>query len=401
MTSAVLLRGVDLAAFAAALTHRLRTGGVTVSASGPACFVAAFRELRPASRSRLYWISRLTLVNRVEDLPTFDAIFAAVFDDAVLPTDPVSRSSAQGKSADRGPTSRRRRSGGPPSEGVPWATRPPVSGAATATADPDVVPEALPSRIIARAEESFDTFDDEDLRLIGTWLERSLTRWPTRTTMRSQVKPRGHAVDLRATLRRSRSTGWEPVTLVRTDHRRQRRRIVLMCDVSRSMQPYAAIYLHLMRAAALRQNGIRPEVFAFATSLTRLTAVLSHRSAEAALRRANDKVVDRFGGTHLAGAISELLGPAHGGMLRGAVVIIASDGWDSDPPAALDHALARLTRRSAHLIWLNPRAAAPGFQPLAGAMAAALPYCDAVVPAHSLLGIQQLFGTLADLAIRR
>ena len=401
MTSAVLLRGVDLAAFAAALSHRLRTGGVVVSASGPGCFVAAFRELRPASRSRLYWVARLPLDNRAEDLPVFDAIFAAVFDDAVLPTDPVSRGAGQGKSAEQSPSARRRRSGGPPAEGLPWATRPPVSSAGSSPPDPDVVPEALPSRIAARAGESFDTFDDDDLRLIGTWLERSLTRWPTRTTMRPVVDRRGRGIDMRSTLRRSRSTGWEPITLVRTDRARRLRRMVLICDVSRSMQPYAAIYLHLMRATALRQNGIRPEVFAFSTSLTRLTAVLSHRSAEAALARANEKVVDRFGGTHVARALAELLGPAHGAVLRGAVVIIASDGWDSDPPELLDQALRRMTRRSAHLIWLNPRAAAPGYQPLTGAMAAALPYCDAVVPAHSLSAMGELFDTLGELAGRR
>ena len=398
MTGPALLRGVDLAAFAAALTHRMRTGGVTVSASGPASFVAANRELVPDSRSRLYWTARLTLVNRAEDLPAFDAVFDAVFADAVLPTDPVARSAAQGKSSpDAAPSTRRRRDGGPQTEGLPWATRPPTTRSAAGSEDSDVAPELLPSRIVARAEESFDTFDDADLRLIGTWLEHSLTRWPTRRTMRAEADRHGRRVDLRGTIRRSRSTGWEPLTLVRTHPRRERRRIVLVCDVSRSMQSHAGIYLHLMRAAALRQNGIRPEVFAFSTTLTRLTAVLAHRSPEAALARANAKVVDRYGGTHLGSAVSALLGPPHGSALRGAVVIIASDGWDSDPPEVLSHALARLTRRAAHLVWLNPRAAAPGFQPLTGAMAAALPYCDVVLPADSLSGVRDLFAALAGL----
>ena len=138
----------------------------------------------------------------------------------------------------------------------------------------------------------------------------------------------------------SRATGWEAVVLARTRARRGPGGSCCMCDVSRSMQPYAAIYLHLMRAAALRQAGIRPEVFAFSTSLTRLTAVLSHRSAEVALARANAKVVDRYGGTHLGRCVGDLLSPPHGNALRGAVVIIASDGWDSDPPDVLEHALA-------------------------------------------------------------
>ena len=156
------------------------------------------------------------------------------------------------------------------------------------------------------------------------------------------------------------------------------------------MQPYAAIYLHLMRAAVLRQAGIRPEVFAFSTSLTRLTSVLSHRSAEVALQRANAKVTDRYSGTFIGRSVGALLAPPHGNALRGAVVIIASDGWDSDPPDVLAHAMARLRRRAELLVWLNPRAAHSEFQPLAGSMAAALPYCDLFLPAHSLTGLHQL-----------
>ena len=160
------------------------------------------------------------------------------------------------------------------------------------------------------------------------------------------------------------------------------------------MQPYATIYLHLMRAAALRQKGVRPEVFAFSTSLTRLTHTLSHRSAEVALARANAKVVDRYGGTHLGRCVGGLLAAPHGSMLRGALVIIASDGWDSDPPDVLEHALARVRRRAAMVVWLNPRAAQPGFKPLAGSMAAALPYCDLFLPAHSIDGLRELFDAL-------
>ena len=162
------------------------------------------------------------------------------------------------------------------------------------------------------------------------------------------------------------------------------------------MQPYAAIYLHLMRAAAVRRTTIAPEVFAFSTSLTRLTPVLSHSSAEVALARANVKVVDRYGGTHLGHSVAALLSAPHGNALRGAVVVIASDGWDSDPPEALAHAMARLRRRAALVVWLNPRAATHGFQPLAGSMAAALPYCDVFMPAHSLTGLRALFDVLSS-----
>ena len=394
MSAPLLLRGVDLAAFAAALVARLRGVGVLVSADGQANFVQALRLLAPHTPSALYWAARLTLVNRMEDLAAFNALFAAVFG-AIDPgaPNPVAALPLPGPKAPAAGTVRRAggRSGAAPT--LPWATR-------TATDDADAanvaLPDVLPSRIAALADEPFDSFDAQDLRLLGSWLEATAARWPRRRSLRFEPSTAGKRIDLRATMNASRRTGWEAVLLARTRPRRRPRRVVLACDVSRSMQPYAAIYLHLMRAAALRRAGIRPEVFAFSTSLTRLTSVLSHRSAEVALQRANAKVTDRYGGTSIGRSVAGLLAPPHGNALRGAVVIIASDGWDSDPPDVLAHAMARLRRRAAVLVWLNPRAAHREFQPLAGSMAAALPYCDLFLPAHSLTGLRELLLALAD-----
>jgi uncharacterized protein len=400
----LLLRGVDLAAFAAALVARLRSVGVLVSASGPASFVQALRQLAPHTPAALYWAARLTLVNRMEDLSAFDAVFSSVFGELDGPKDrdallqlPGPRTPAAAvvyRAGNRSSTPQSQ------SQDLPWATR-------TATDQGDTVgpsirlPDFLPSRIAALADEPFDQFDPDDLRLLGAWLETSVRRWPRRRSLRLEPSSHGNRIDLRATMKVSRSTGWEAVRLVRTRPVRRPRRVVLVCDVSRSMQPYAAIYLHLMRATVLRQAGIRPEVFAFSTSLTRLTSVLSHRSAEVALERANAKMIDRYGGTFIGRSIGALLAPPHGNALRGAVVIIASDGWDSDPPEVLGHALARLRRRAELLVWLNPRAAHTEFQPLTGSMAAALPYCDLFLPAHSLTGLRQLFVTLASRASQR
>jgi len=393
----LLLRGVDLAAFAAALVARLRGVGVLVSADGQASFVQALRQLAPHTTSALYWAARLTLVNRMEDLTAFDALFVAVFGAAEpdaarssvasLPI-PSNKTPAAGTVRRAG-----RRSGA--AQRLPWATR--ASAGDDDTAGSSVpVPDVLPSRIAALADEPFDRFDPDDLRLLGTWLEATVAGWPRRRSLRFELSAGGKRIDLRATMNKSRATGWESVVLARTRPRRRPRRVVLACDVSRSMRPYAAIYLHLMRAAALRRAGIRPEVFAFSTSLTRLTAVLSHRSAEVALERANAKVTDRYGGTFVGRSVGALLAPPYGNALRGAVVIIASDGWDSDPPDVLAHAMARLRRRAALLIWLNPRAAQREFQPLAGSMAAALPYCDLFLPAHSLAGLHELLLALTS-----
>lgn len=398
MSAPLLLRGVDLAAFAAALVARLRRAGVSVSASGQATFAQALQYLVPQTTSAMYWAARLSLVNRMEDLAGFDAVLQEVFG-SIQPGDTRSAESVLPIAGPKTPAAGivQPAAGSPnaSAEKLPWVTRTVTDQGGVANTNV-LVPDLLPSRIAALADEPFDQFDPEDLRRLGSWLEASVQRWPRRRSLRLERSPHGKRIDLRATMNASRRTGWESLTLARTRPRRRPRRIVLVCDVSRSMQPYAAIYLHLMRAAVLRQARIRPEVFAFSTSLTRLTAVLSHRSAEVALERANTKVTDRYGGTFIGRSIGALLAPPHGNALRGAVVIIASDGWDSDPPDVLQHALARLRRRAQLLVWLNPRAAHSEFQPLAGSMAAALPYCDLFLPAHSLAGLQQLFEALAS-----
>jgi uncharacterized protein len=398
LLSPLLFRGVDLAAFAAALVARLRNSGVAVSASGQATFVQALQYLVPHTTSELYWAARLTLVNRSEDLGAFDAALREVFG-SIQPGDTRSPESVLPIPGPKTPATGIMQPAGSPagagSEKLPWVTRtaPDHNAAAAASV---VLPDLLPSRIAALADEPFDQFDPDDLRLLGSWLQRAAPRWPRRRSLRSEPSPHGKRIDLRATIDASRRTGWEQVLLARTRPRRRPRRVVLVCDVSRSMQPYAAIYLHLMRAAVLRQTRMRPEVFAFSTSLTRLTAVLSHRSAEVALERANTQVTDRYGGTFIGRSLAALLAPPHGNLLRGAVVIIASDGWDSDPPDVLGHAMARLRRRAQVLVWLNPRAAHGEFQPLAGSMAAALPYCDLFLPAHSLAGLREFLLALAS-----
>jgi uncharacterized protein with von Willebrand factor type A (vWA) domain len=169
--------------------------------------------------------------------------------------------------------------------------------------------------------------------------------------------------------------------------------LTLVVDVSQSMQAYAAAYLHLMHALA--RTG-RAETFAFSTSLTRLTPALRHRSATVAMQRATAQVGDRFGGTHLATCLAGLLASRHGNALRGGVLVVASDGWDSDDPVLLARALARIRLRAYRVVWLNPRAAAPGFEPLVGSMAAALPYCDAFLPAHTARALREAWEVVLD-----
>jgi uncharacterized protein with von Willebrand factor type A (vWA) domain len=340
----------------------------------------------------LYWLARVSLTHRHGDLEAFDRVFAAVFDDAGLHLDPHARRSAPTRAytdndryaAASGDDNLLYQDGG----GLPWATLPAVVGVADDDRSPLDTPERLPSNLAGLADTPFENLSAAELELLGRWLESAFRNWPTRRSRRVQPQPHGRYVNLRATMVRSRRSGWEPVHVVRSAPRYVPRRVVMVCDVSQSMQAYATTYLHLMRAAVLSADA---EVFAFATTLTRLTSVLRHRSVDVAIEQASATVVDRFGGTRIASNIDALLRSRHSNVLRGAVVVIASDGWDSDPPAALAVSMARLQRRAHRVMWMNPRVAASGFAPLVGAMAAALPYCDDLLPAHDLRALGDAF----------
>lgn len=386
-----LLPAVDRAAFAVALGDRLRRHGVPVGLPLVQDFVTALARTAPRSRTGLYWTARICLVRDHDDLSEFDAVFDAVFGDAVLPADPHARRDGPGGTPpedDRHapvPGNPHGRSDG---GGLPWVARPTTVGAADSTAEHALtMPERLPSDAAGLADTPFERLGPRETRLLGQWLETALRHWPTRRSRRFAAGPRGARIAVRATVTRSRRTGWEPVLLVRDGPVARPRRVVMLCDVSRSMQPQAVAYLHLMRALALTTDA---EAFAFATSLTRLTGVLTHRSAEAAIDEASRRVVDRFGGTRIAESLRTLLDSHHGGLLRGAVVIIGSDGWDGDPPERLAAAMARLHRRAHRVIWLNPRCAAPGFAPRTSTMAAALPYCDALLPGDTFASLLRL-----------
>jgi uncharacterized protein len=394
--TATLLSGVDRAAFAVAFADRLRSAGVDVGLPAASTFARALAAQPPSTRSALYWLARVTLTHRHSDVDAFDRVFAAVFDHAGLNLDPHSRRQAPARSradddrfvpasGDDGVLSQ---DGG----GLPWATLPAVVGVADDELSPVGIPERLPSNLAGIADTPFEDLSAAELALLGIWLESAFRNWPSRRTRRVQPQAHGRYVNLRATMVRSRRSGWEPVHVVRSAPRYVPRRVVLICDVSQSMQAYATTYLHLMRAAVLSADA---EVFAFGTTLTRLTSVLTHRSVDVAIEQASARVVDRFGGTRIASNLDALLRSRHNGVLRGAVVVIASDGWDSDPPLALAASMARLRRRSHRVIWLNPRVAATGFAPLVGSMAAALPYCDDLLPAHDLRSLGDAFDTVA------
>ncbi len=389
-SGAAILAGVDRAAFVTAFADRLRRAGVPVTVGAVVALVEALAASPAPNRHEAYWLFRLTLVKTVRDLAAFNAVFEAVFGEPAVSEDagPPARS----RPAARDETPPAAFAPAPGAQGLPWHTRPAAVAPAEADEDGPTVPELLPSAVERIADTPFEELDPEQLALLGAWLERSLAHWPSRRTRRREVHPSGSRVALRETMARSRRTGWEPLRLSRHRPVQRPRTVTMVSDVSASMQAYSTAYLHLMRALA--RTG-RAETFAFSTSLTRLTPALRRTSAEEAIARASERVVDRYGGTHLATCLATLLASRHGNTLRGGVLVIASDGWDSDPPDRLAAVMARLRRRTRRVIWLNPRAGSPGFAPLVGSMAAALPFCDEFLPAHTLRELSRVADALA------
>lgn len=385
-----ILRGVDRAAFVTALSARLRASGIAVGITASQSFARALETTRLDAVGPVYWAARITLIRRYDDLATFDRVFADVFNTQVSTLDRLDSPRGRQRSplANAGVMrTGEQRSGGPDDlQALPWATLPAVTGVADHDDSDAAIPDRRPSAIAAIADVPFDELDEQQLSMLADWLATAWRRWPTRTSRRRRPATSGREVAMRATLRRARRTGWEAVELVHARPVRRPRPLVLVCDVSQSMQAYTSAYLHVMRTAALTSDA---EVFAFSTDVTRLTSALRHTSTQVALDTATERVTDRFGGTRIATSLTTVLRGRHGSSLRGAVVVVASDGWDSDPPELLGRAMERLARRAHRVVWLNPRIAASGYQPLVGSMASALPYCDDFLPAHTV-------DTLAD-----
>jgi uncharacterized protein len=220
-------------------------------------------------------------------------------------------------------------------------------------------------------------------------VRRIILSTPERLSRRTRQSSRSSSpLDLRRTVRAAGRTGGDPLRLVYARRRLRPRRLVLLCDVSGSMEPYTRVFLSLLQGAV---TGARAEAFVFSTRLTRLTRQLALRDPDRALARAAASAEDWAGGTRLAASIRRFIDD-HGrrGLARGAVVVILSDGWAQDAPELVAVQMARLKRLAYRIVWVNPRKVALGYRPLVGGMAAALPYCDAFVSGHSYAALAEV-----------
>ncbi len=339
--------------------RELRRAGVVVGTGRIATFARAV-ELAP---HELYWVGRATLIGRRDDVPTYDRVFRMLFG---------------------GPADEPRRERRPPMnlQGA-------FSDGEVPLRDEDVeVSNELTraSRTERLRSRSFATLDDAELAELGRTINRLRLVAPVRRTRRYGAARAG-ALDYRRTVRRALRTGGDPLTLVRRVRRQRPRRVVLLVDISGSMSSFSRALL-IFAHAALRADQ-RWEAFTFGTRLTRLTGVLRTSSPDDALASASRAASDWDGGTRIGDTVRDLLDRySSGATIRGAVVMIMSDGLDVGDVDVLSSQMARLRRLAYRVVWLNPLQENPDYKPLARGMAAALPHVDLFASGHNLIDLE-------------
>jgi uncharacterized protein with von Willebrand factor type A (vWA) domain len=359
---------------AVAFARVLRGAGVDVAVGSVVSFAQALGALGLSRQGPVYWAGRTTLVTSPEDVSLYDRAFSAFWLGELDPDKERSDAAALTLLTDDAPDD------APAPEPDTQPDTEPPGPTLTVRYSPTEVLRHKDFAACSPAELAQVRRLMTDLRLRAA-LRRSRRMEPAR---RARGRP-----DLRRTVRGALRAGGEPVRQAHLEPGRRHRRVVLLCDVSGSMEPYARALLRFLHAAVA--GGSRVEAFAIGTRLTRLTRQLSGRDPDEALRQAAAEVVDWSGGTRL-GAGLRTFNDRWGvrGMARGAVVVILSDGWDRGDPEVLTGEMARLARVAHRVVWVNPLKASPGYAPLARGMAAALPYVDHFVEGHSVASLENL-----------
>ena len=243
--------------------------------------------------------------------------------------------------------------------------------------------------------KDFASLDAEELRAVHRLMAQMTWRLPLRRTRRRQPHPRGRFFDMRRTLRQNMRYGGEVFELARRQRKLKQRPVVVICDISGSMERYSRLLLQFLYVVSSRLD--RVETFVFSTRLTRITRQLAHHDVDHALAAASHSVHDWAGGTRIGDALKVFnYAWARRVLSRGAVVLIISDGWERGDAALLGTEMARLHRSAHRVIWLNPYLGDPAYQPLVRGMQAALPHIDDFLPVHNLASLEDLARWLAE-----
>jgi uncharacterized protein with von Willebrand factor type A (vWA) domain len=378
----------------------LRSVGVGVSPGRMIEFTRSLEYIDLRSREDFRAAARCMLVSRHDQLSLFDAAFDAfwrVWEQDQELNMPIREAIQQivdslpkQQRAPKSPFGRTR-------PGPASSLLAPLSGARAAE-DADNKGEgveflAIYSPTEALRQKNFAQFTPAELvaaRRFMSSIHWDLTR---RRSRRRRPAKRGHAIDVRRSLRRSLRHGGEMMELARRGPKLKRRRIVLLCDISGSMERYTRLLLHFLHAIETTFNNA--EVFVFGTRLTRISRQLRHKDPDAAIAAVSSHVVDWAGGTRIGEALRTFNRHwARRVMGQGAIVIIISDGWDRGDVELLRTEMERLQRASYRLLWLNPLLGSANYRPLTQGIQAALPYVDDFLPIHNLASLEDLAGVL-------
>jgi uncharacterized protein with von Willebrand factor type A (vWA) domain len=369
----------------------LREAGIPVTPGQIRNLAECLSYIDPADRRDFFNTSRCLFVHCADDLALFERAFALFWDqkyEFVVDFSPVTaRRSRSGEDRQENPDS------SIPSRILPEMEPPPEQE----QLEPldKLQPAATYSPVEVLQYKDFADLSEEEILQVESMLRR--LSWRNRER-RSRRKVRSlkqtSRIDLRGTIRQNITNRGEMIDLAYHTRKTHPRPLVMICDISGSMERYTRIFLRLMYH--LVQAHRKVETFVFGTRLTCITPALRHRKVDQALSRASELVCDWSGGTRIGESLREFNYRWSRRVLRnGAVVMILSDGWERGNSLLLRKEISRLKRSASKLIWLNPLLGNPDYQPLVQGIQAALPYVDEFLPLHNLESVARLTGDQA------
>lgn len=363
----------------------LRGLGVEVTPAQMLDFVAALEVVDLRRREDVQESARAIFVNRREELALFDEAFELFW---------RARPTSQMPPMDLGKLLKKR-----PAAEEQYRLISRTGGEGQPRQDDD---EPFVDKLFAASErevlrhKDFARMSDYELAQVKQMMQELPWQPPLRRTHRRQPDSRGRQLDLRRTFRANLRHGGEVLRLAHRQRTSKRRRLVVLCDISGSMDRYARVLLQFIYGLSRSLDQV--EAFVFSTRLTRITRPLQRREINEAVDEAAKNVHDWAGGTRIGDALHTFNFDWGRRVLgQGAVVMIISDGWDRGDPARLDAEMDRLQRSCHRLIWLNPLLGSPTYQPLTRGIQAALPHVDDFLPVHNLVSLEQLAASLAGM----
>jgi uncharacterized protein with von Willebrand factor type A (vWA) domain len=373
-------------------------------------FVQAVEAVGIGRKDDIYSAAKSTLVSRPEQIPLFNAEFRRFWADLVEQQAPMFTEAVHGEDEESIGTpdaSRRKKDeqgqgqkGGEPDKSIIAVEGTEDVQDIGETEEYEVPPEdvLIFSASEALRKKDFAQFTPDELAEARRLIESMNWRLGTRLTRRKQRAIHGEYIDFRATLRGAIRQGGMPLELKWRDRKERMRPLVLICDISGSMDRYSRLLLRFVHALEHGLDSV--EVFVFGTRLTRITRELRKKNVDQAIADVVASVDDWSGGTRIGESIRNFNYRWSRRVLRsGATVVVISDGWDRGDPQLLGAEMARLQRSCRRVIWLNPLLGAPGYQPLTQGIRASLLYVDHFLPIHNLKSMEalaKLLGAVED-----